>query len=150
MKSIHWFQVLNLSEQDAVDPILINLLIRLRNLQVTIHTKCLCFAADLIPWMWLHHPVCITTSQLANRTCSGITWQYCLWQAWDRLVYLCLKSAQFFEIFLNYGSGNARWLFLFSMVNGNLAFYMSHEWIIVSFGILFVLSRLLHMTWFSF
>ncbi|KAK8446790.1 hypothetical protein SEVIR_9G545400v4 [Setaria viridis] len=32
-------QVLNLSEQDAVDPILINLLIRLRNLQVSMNTK---------------------------------------------------------------------------------------------------------------
>lgn len=32
---MHWFQVLNVSEQDAVDPILINLLVRLRNLQVT-------------------------------------------------------------------------------------------------------------------
>ncbi|KAJ1298801.1 hypothetical protein BS78_01G481300 [Paspalum vaginatum] len=31
--------VLNLSEQDAVDPILINLLIRLRNLQVSMNTK---------------------------------------------------------------------------------------------------------------
>jgi maestro heat-like repeat-containing protein family member 1 len=41
---MHWFQVLNLSEQDAVGPILINLLVRLRNLQVIIRNKLFGFA----------------------------------------------------------------------------------------------------------
>jgi len=41
---MHRFQVLNLSEQDAVGPILINLLVRLRNLQVTIRNKLFGFA----------------------------------------------------------------------------------------------------------
>jgi hypothetical protein len=36
---MHWFQVLNVSEQDAVEPILISLLVRLRNLQVTIQNN---------------------------------------------------------------------------------------------------------------
>lgn len=40
---MHWFQVLNLSEQDAVDPILINLLVRLRNLQVNYPEQAILF-----------------------------------------------------------------------------------------------------------